>query len=139
MIPPKLYSKILANIPIVCVDLLIEYNHHILLVQRKHEPLKGELFLPGGRLYRGESLEECAIRKAQEEVGKNDCLLGPMVHYQSTVYDTVHSVNFCFLMMAVNNKAELDDTSSAYEWVYIENIQPVNDYMEKCVKVLRRD
>lgn len=133
-IPQPLYNKILEVIPIVCVDCIIIYNHHVLFVKRDREPLKGEWFLPGGRLHKDESLEECALRKAKEETGL-DCLLGPMVHIDSTIYPGVHSVNVCYLLGATHDKVTLDETSTAYNWADVENLEKfiANDYVRDCL------
>ena len=40
-----------------------------LLVQRATEPVKGVWWLPGGRIYKGETFFDAAIRKTKEETG----------------------------------------------------------------------
>ena len=46
------YKAIVEAVPICCVDLIIKSKGKILLVKRKNEPLKGEFWLPGGRIYK---------------------------------------------------------------------------------------
>jgi colanic acid biosynthesis protein WcaH len=51
VIPVDEYQKIVEQIPIVCVDAVImNRKGQYLLVRRKNEPLKGEFWLPGGRI-----------------------------------------------------------------------------------------
>ncbi|MDP8921932.1 MAG: NUDIX domain-containing protein [Chloroflexota bacterium] len=49
--------------------LAIEGPGGILLVQRSHEPYKGEWMLPAGFVEYGEFAEESAVREAEEETG----------------------------------------------------------------------
>lgn len=42
---------------------------NILLIRRAHEPAKGKISLPGGRLELGESLADAAVREVLEETG----------------------------------------------------------------------
>ena len=67
-IQEDLYKKIIKNVPILCVDLIIKYHDQYLLVQRKESPLKGEWWVPGGRVQIGETLEAAAKRKLTEEL-----------------------------------------------------------------------
>ena len=68
MIPEKRYAQIIEILPILCVDVIIR-NHHdeFLLIKRANEPLKGQWWVIGGRVFKGETLEQAAIRKVKEE------------------------------------------------------------------------
>ncbi len=68
-IPEDLYRKILNVVPVPCIDLIIRADNRFLLGKRLNEPAKGQWFVPGGRVYKGERLQDAAIRKAKEEVG----------------------------------------------------------------------
>ena len=73
VIPSELYRRILAVMPIVCVDLVvIDIEGRLLLLQRRDEPAKGHWWFPGGRVHLGETRAEAASRKLNEECG-----LGP--------------------------------------------------------------
>lgn len=69
MIPADLYSKIINLIPIVCVDIIIKYKKEYLLVKRNNNPLKGEWWVVGGRIRKGELAVEACRRKIFEEAG----------------------------------------------------------------------
>ena len=70
MIPDDLYKKFIENLPILCVDIVIQgSNGSILLIKRNNEPLKGEWWVLGGRIQHGESAIGAAKRKVFEEVG----------------------------------------------------------------------
>lgn len=130
-IPQPIYDEIIKRMPIVCVDVAIVYNNTILLIKRRDEPMAGEWWLPGGRLYKGESLEACALRKAKEETSLY-CRIGPMLHYQSTIFEKVHSVNFCYLLTASDDSVRLDDTCLDYEWI-AGNREVLHPYVKRCV------
>ena len=66
-IPWSLYEQILDNMPIACVDVAILHDGKVLLVKRLDEPAKGQYWLPGGRVLKGEMLRDAAIRKTRDE------------------------------------------------------------------------
>lgn len=122
LISPRLYRKISARIPILCVDLLIESGGKTLLVRRKKHPLKGQWWVVGGRVFLGEDPKDAAVRKAREEVGLE--ILEPEFYgyysdiyprsaFERTEYQTVSLVFKCFpKTLAVT----LDSQSSEYKW-----------------------
>jgi colanic acid biosynthesis protein WcaH len=136
-IPQKIYNFILRNMPIACVDICIINHNGVLLVKRNTEPLKNGWCMPGGRLFKGEKLVECAKRKCLEEVGLN-CTIGPIVHTDETVFETgpynipTHSVNVCFLAIPSSTTVKLDKYSDEYRWVNkIES--DFHPYVQKCL------
>lgn len=70
VIPSKLWSKILANIPIACVDVIVHMtinrNKRVLLGYRMIPPYHDCWALPGGRIIKGESLRDTANRQLRE-------------------------------------------------------------------------
>jgi ADP-ribose pyrophosphatase YjhB (NUDIX family) len=55
--------------PLVGVGAVVVHEGRVLLVQRGHEPAKGQWSLPGGLIDVGESLREAVIREVREETG----------------------------------------------------------------------
>ena len=56
--------------PVLATDIIIEFpNGEIVLVERKYDPFKGSLAIPGGMVEIGETVESAAIREAKEETG----------------------------------------------------------------------
>ena len=113
--------------PICCVDVVLFHDNKILLVKRKNEPAKGEWWVPGGRVYKNEKLEEAAKRKIFEEVGLK-VKVNKMIGIYETIFEKsafgkidggTHTINIGFLVEAEdkNLKIKLDKTSAEYKWI----------------------
>ena len=70
--------------PIVAVGAVILDGDRVLLVQRAHEPLKGEWSLPGGAVDVGEPLAVALAREVREETSL-DVTVGPLVEVLDSV------------------------------------------------------
>jgi len=68
-IPESDFATCLRHMPQPCVDLVVAYDGGVLLARRQNEPAKGRLFWPGGRLYKGERIDDAPERVAREELG----------------------------------------------------------------------
>lgn len=70
MIPSEEYKEILEKLAVPCVDVVIENDlDELLMIKRDNEPAKGQWWLPGGRIFKKETIKEAAIRKVKEEIG----------------------------------------------------------------------
>ena len=66
----NLFSSIVANTPLVAIDLVIKNSQSkVLLGQRSNRPALGKWFVPGGRIYKDESIKDAFARLTQEEIG----------------------------------------------------------------------
>ena len=63
------WATIVSNVPIVSVDLVVLTDDGVVLARRQNQPAKGEWFVPGGRVHKGERLEAAVHRVAREELG----------------------------------------------------------------------
>ncbi len=121
-IPEGLYKKIRQSIAVVCVDLVVKHRGAFLLVRRKNHPAKGEWFLPGGRVLRGESLAAAALRKLKEETGLHGTvkkMLGGGEHFENVGYfnSPSHTITFVFLVEAKKKGPVcLDSQSDTFAW-----------------------
>jgi colanic acid biosynthesis protein WcaH len=141
LIPQQLYNQILENVPIACVDIAVVSGGKILLVLRKDAPARGQWWLPGGRVLKGEKMRATARRKALEEVGI-DCHVGPIIHTAETIFPDgpggipVHSINSCFLLYPVDanaaNDVQLDNHHADHRWV--DSVSPdLDSYVVSCL------
>lgn len=65
------FLQVVQNTPLIALDLIIQdpTTHKILLGYRKHEPAKDTWFVPGGRIYKNETIE-CALQRVlKDELG----------------------------------------------------------------------
>ncbi|MBD3262202.1 MAG: NUDIX domain-containing protein [Candidatus Altiarchaeales archaeon] len=139
-IKDDLYRSILENVPIACVDICIVRDGKVLLVTRKDAPAKGRLWVPGGRVHKGETLRDTAVRKAKEEVGL-ECHVGPIIHTAETIFEdgpyegvTVHSINTVFFMYpkSVHQEPKVDKHHRGCTWV--SSIPPdLDKYVRDCL------
>ncbi|MGA9347297.1 MAG: NUDIX domain-containing protein, partial [Anaerolineae bacterium] len=83
MISTEQYTEIVRVLPILCVDVVVmNTNGEYLLVKRANEPRKGHWWVIGGRVFRGETMEQAAIRKVKEEVGLDAQSFRPIGYYE---------------------------------------------------------
>ena len=68
-IDKQTWKSIVDSMPIPSVDILVMCSDGILLGKRTNKPAKGEWFVPGGRIQKGEPLREAVHRIAEEELG----------------------------------------------------------------------
>jgi len=122
MIPDEDYEKILDIMPICCVDVVVVNEGKYLLVKRNNEPAKKRWWIPGGRLFKNESIQDCALRKAKEEAGLECTYIKTLGLYETIFergrYDKpVHSVNVvCLLESKGVNEVQLDKNHLEFIW-----------------------
>ena len=124
MIPGQEYRAILERMPVLCVDAIIQNNKsQYLLVRRTNEPLKGEYWVPGGRVLKNETLHEAVIRKVRQELGVNSHVVMPVGIYEDFFNKSefgletgLHTVSMVFLMIAENYEIHTDNQSDDWGW-----------------------
>src|SRR3990167_6746333 len=76
------YKATAARVPLLCVDGILGSPGtgpcKFLLVQRRFPPFQGEWWPPGGRVFKGETLEHAFRRVMWEEVGVR---IGRDIHF----------------------------------------------------------
>jgi colanic acid biosynthesis protein WcaH len=64
------FASLIRNAPLVSIDLIVRNGmKQVLLGNRSNAPAKGQWFVPGGRVYKGELLHQALDRVIQEELG----------------------------------------------------------------------
>ncbi|HSX26765.1 MAG TPA: NUDIX hydrolase [Chlamydiales bacterium] len=71
MIDKGTYREAVKQLPICCVDVFLydPLKQTYLMILRNTAPGAGKWWLPGGRLFKGESFYDCAMRKCKQEAG----------------------------------------------------------------------
>lgn len=141
MIPKSLYKKIQKVLPIPCVDIVIKNDEdEFLMLKRKNRPVKNKWWFVGGRIEKGEILEEAALRKVKEET-ELDVSLKKILGVDQTFFkkgffgQSVQTVNIVFLAKTKGKpKIKLDNQSSGYKW--FNKINPNwHTYLKKFLKL----
>jgi len=140
------WHTIVASVPIVSVDLVISHDEGVVLGRRTNEPAKGYWFVPGGRVYKGETRREAVHRVASEELGVDVEIvesLGAFEHRYDTAdvpgVDSKHYLANGYVMEIVGGEAVVDselESDDQHEAVQVFREPPescheyVRDYVE---------
>ena len=139
------FKAVVQNTPLVSIDLCLIFNGHMLLGKRKNDPLKGEWFTPGGRIYKNETWQNSLLRITSVELGLRDILvedfslMGVWDHFykNSAVGQDVstHYVNLPhYAGFQSKPKITLDDQHGEFEWFNLSVIaddEKFNPYTRK--------
>lgn len=137
-IPNEEWETIVNSVPIVSVDLVVECPNGIVLGKRSNEPVKGEWFVPGGRVKKGESLKDAVHRVAMEELGLDIEIverLGAFEHFYETseVGCEKHYVAHGFRVWTENLRFE-SDTQHGRLATFEEPPQDLHEYVVDYLK-----
>lgn len=138
-LPDSTYRQFLGSMPQVCVEVVLETDRGILLANRRNHPQVW--FWPGGRLYKGESLDAAAGRVAREELGIEISLrerLGVYEHYWAPAREdepSRHTVNIPYQAVPADPPAEidLDDQHSGHR--FVTDVEPwMHEYVSRYLR-----
>ena len=143
LLPFEFYVDIHRSVPLCCVDLVVLYRGKLLFVKRANEPAKGEWWLIGGRVLRGETLVAAARRLLRSEAGL-DIERVEKLGCDETFFDTdpfghgagTHTINVVLKVTATGDAVKLDPTSEAFSLVSTAQLASLNltSYVAKFVR-----
>lgn len=119
--------RLFPDRPIIGVGAVIFDADRVLLVKRRHEPLKGEWSLPGGVVELGETLEGAVAREVLEETGLQ-VTVGPMVEVLDRVQRAAdgrveyHYVIVDYLCARRGGHLASGSDADAVKWVGMEEL-----------------
>jgi len=125
-IKEEIYSQLIKSIPVLCVDAILKRDNKYLLVKRNENPLKGEWWVPGGRVNIGEKLEAAINRKINDELSlniKSPRLIGiyeDFFNSSSFGEHLYHTISFVYEYNLDEVDITLDRTSS--EWSFRDDL-----------------
>lgn len=103
----ELFKSIVENTPLFSIDLVIvDDSLRVLVGKRVNAPAKGEWFVPGGRVYKNETLSSAFQRITLCELGKvfemnESCFIGLYEHFYSDSFFSddmsTHYINSTYL------------------------------------------
>lgn len=145
-IPLALYRKIVGLMPICCVDAVLKSGNKVFLFKRAYEPAKNKWWLIGGRISKGESLKDAAIRKVKEEAGIDVKILKMIGVYETffpiSRFDVdgrkrgTHTISVCF---AVEPKKKNFKLRLNEEYIGYKTITRINKNLHPYIKKVLRD
>ncbi|WP_435127665.1 NUDIX domain-containing protein [Halobaculum sp. D14] len=86
-VPDDVWADVVEYVPVPSVDLVVLCDGGVLLAKRRNEPARGEWFVPGGRIRKGERIEASVRRVAREELGVDVAVEAELGAYDH-LYDT---------------------------------------------------
>lgn len=126
--------------PIPCVDAVIVSGGRFLLSKRKNHPAKGKWWFIGGRVLKGEALEQAVVRKVRDEAGIRRVKVTEFIMNTETIFKTSaqggssHTINSVFLAEVPAKTAIRPDETLA-ELAWFSRIDPHWDaYVRKVLK-----
>lgn len=140
-IPDDDWATIVANVPIVSVDLLVRYDGGLLLGKRTNEPAKGYWFMPGGRVQKGETRFEAVYRIGKEELEVDVEIveaLGAFEHFYESSdvsgMNTKHYLANGYVVDVVGGELQPDEQHAELN-VFQSPPDPLHEYLEAYLKV----
>lgn len=136
-VPAQIYAEIVKSMTISCVDTFVYNfeNRSYLMLQRTTSPAKGKWWIPGGRIFKGESFYESAVRKTKNESGLDVVPIAQLGTYSTYFSESawganVHTdtKNTVVLALCDNQSPLFDEYHEAFKWVPIEEI-PEDPYI----------
>lgn len=124
--------------PKLAVDIIIEYEHQIVLIKRKNPPYGWAL--PGGFVEYGETVEQSAMREAKEETGLDLIDLQQFHTYSAPNRDPRgHTVSVVFSAVGKGNPSAADDAADIGLFNFnnlpndlvFDHSKIINDYFKK--------
>lgn len=140
-IPDDVWAEVVKHMPIPSVDLVVRCTDGILLAKRQNEPAKGQWFVPGGRVRKGEHLTETVERVAQEELGVAVSIEKRLGTYDH-LYDTSdvnesggkHYVANGFLVSPETESFFLDAQHSSFSIFEVDSLPDLHPYVEAYIR-----
>jgi GDP-mannose mannosyl hydrolase len=114
-IPQKLYDHITRLVPIASVEAMIVENKCFLFLRRNNKPAKGEWWFPGGRIRRGESLEQTLRREIKEETGL-ELSFYKLINVYSRVFPERHDIAIAYLCECEKGNVKVNGEHSEYRY-----------------------
>lgn len=133
MLDELTFQTVLENAPLVSIDLCLVCEGKLLLGKRINEPLRGEWFTPGGRIYKNEPWQDALLRIAKAELGLCDtavedfALMGIWDHFHNnSVLDHNTSTHYVNLPHYAEFESQpyvaSDDQHGVFKWLSLAEV-----------------
>lgn len=125
----KIFKRVIENTPLVSVDLIVRDEASVLLGKRVNRPAKGFWFTLGGRVLKGEKIDEAIQRIARVELGMEltsvPKFIGVFEHlYDDAIFEDVstHYLNLGYEVELSTLETLPKDQHDEYRWFEIEEL-----------------
>lgn len=108
------FITVVKNTPLVSIDLIVRSsNHEILMGLRVNEPAADCWFVPGGRIYKSETLADAFHRITETELGSahdigNARLVGAFTHLYDTNFANVQGIGTHYVVLGYQLTLDID-------------------------------
>lgn len=126
------FTQVIKNTPLISIDLIIENEKdEILLGKRLNAPAKSDWFVPGGRIFKDESLDKAFTRTTSSEIGlflkrEEVDFYGIYEHfYDNNVFNDNFSTHYIVLAHKFKVKEKeivLNNQHEVYTWFSVSEI-----------------
>lgn len=119
-LPEEEFVSIYSKVPRLAIDLLIHSKQGVLLSLRDIEPYLGYWHLPGGTVYKDETIEQAAIRIAKAETGLT-IVPGPAIGSMEFLHEDrngtdMHTISIIIPAVVSEGVLLADKNTAQVEW-----------------------
>lgn len=127
----EVFSSVIENTPLISIDLIVRNNNNqVLLGKRVNEPAKDYWFVPGGRIFKDESLDIAFSRTVQEELGlemqRSQAIFDKTYEhfYDNNVFNDEFRTHYIVLAykIKINKSPDLNEQHNEYRWFEVEEL-----------------
>lgn len=127
----KTFSNVVANTPLISIDLIVKNKEgQVLLGKRVNKPAQDSWFVPGGRVFKDEKLDDAFSRIVYDELGiklsrSSAIFYGLYEHfYDNNVFNDKFSTHYIVLAHVIRLEVlpKLNNQHSSYKWFDIEEL-----------------
>lgn len=124
-----IFSTVIENTPLTSIDLIVKNSQgQVLLGKRVNKPALNSWFVPGGRIYKDETLNDAFSRIVKEELGisltrEQSIYYGLYEHfYDDNVFGNKFSTHYIVLAHEIylDSVPILNDQHSSYQWFDVD-------------------
>ena len=144
-IPLALYKKFVSLMPVCCVDAVLKVGEKVFLFKRAYEPAKNKWWLIGGRILKGERLNDAVIRKIKEEISVDAKIISRVGVYENFFRVSrfgkkekrgTHNISICFLVKPKKKNFKLNLNE---EYTDYRTITKIDKNLHPYVQTVLRD
>lgn len=114
------FYLIYSKVPRLTLDLLIQSEKGTLLSLRSIEPYLGEWHMPGGTVYKEETVEEAATRIAKRETGLTVRMKKSIGHMEfpneMRIGNNIHTISIVVFVEIIAGELQHDEGAQELDW-----------------------